>query len=81
MASINAAIEIISFPKAAEVQYSRRALVLLKDRLTPNGVLQLLENDIDSSDTAWHAILANSSGLPPIPAKSGTYFRAHYHLR
>ncbi|KAH6667158.1 hypothetical protein B0J14DRAFT_567671 [Halenospora varia] len=63
-----ARIQVSSNPVAIELPYSRRALLLLKDRLTPNGVLQVLANDIDNADAAWQAILAASSGQTPIPA-------------
>ncbi|KAH6668507.1 hypothetical protein B0J14DRAFT_167117 [Halenospora varia] len=65
-----ARIQVSSNPVAIELPYSRRALLLLKDRLTPNGVLQVLANDIDNADAAWQAILAASSGQTPIPAIS-----------
>ncbi|ORY10507.1 hypothetical protein BCR34DRAFT_602084 [Clohesyomyces aquaticus] len=52
-----------------ELSASRRALLLLKDRLTPSGLLKLLAKDINDADAAWHTILAKSSANR-IPAKS-----------
>ncbi len=49
-----------------ELDAAHRALDLVKDHLGPPAITTLLAQDIATSDAAWHAILANSTGTSHI---------------